>query len=270
MMPYWLCVAERLAERNIPSFARIGLDIKSGAITVHGSVASKAERLLLIHILRDTPGVQTVKDGLVVATNSSPLARRVCLRRARTVPRWGELLGSMPSMPSVPSFSSLTEGLSSVKPLHAGILLAGLGTLGFFFSSRVVRHAPVAVYPGERASAFGGKTASAEATVVLHPVGKSETSGRSFAPWNGRSRWRLCGQARLTRPDGSPEGDFVATVHLMKAVLMDGDMVPGPDLSPDVYRSPETSPLRVKITRETKEISLLELHNADTTSTLNN
>ena len=174
---------------------------------------------------------------------------------------------SLPSIQSMPDFSSLKDALSSVKPLHAGVLLASLGILGFFFLPRGASR-PVAVYPVKGRVVLEGKPL-AEATVVLHPVGNSKLPAGVLPRGTAEADGGLVVKT-FASGDGSPEGEFVATVHLMKPVLMDGDLVPGPDVAPLVYRTPETSPFRFKITRETKEISLLELRQTGGTASANN
>lgn len=244
-------IGDRLAEKGVASFTRIGIDIKNGVVTIRGNVASKGERLLLMHILRSTPGVRTIQDGLAItSTRSSEPARS-----------WGDFFGSLtsgisvPSLPSGDSFSSITESLSSLKPVHGAVIAAVLLIGAFFFWPRGASR--VAVYPLKGKVVLEG-TPMAQATVVLHPAGPSKLPNgilpRGTATEDGNLIFQTFAQA-----DGSPEGDFVATVHLMKPVLIDGDMVPGPDTSPTLYRTPDTSPLHLKITRETKEISLLDL-----------
>lgn len=240
-------IADRLAERNIASFQRIGLDIKSGIITVRGTVNSKGERLLLMHILRTTPGVRMVQDGLVL--NSA--------RSAGWKP--SDLLNSISieSLPSVPSVASIQDAVSNVNPVHATVVAALLALGAIFFWPRGVSR-PVAVYPLKGSVVLDG-TPLAQATVVLHPTGDSKLPSGILPRGTADADGSLVFQT-FDSADGSPEGSFVATVHLMKPVLAEGELVPGPDLSPAVYRTPETSPLKVTITRETKEISALVLH----------
>jgi hypothetical protein len=245
-------IGDRLAERGIASFTRIGIDIKHGVVTVRGTVASKGERLLLMHILRETPGVRTIQDGLSVKSVTAP-------RQS-----WGDWFGSLtsnisvPSLPDTDNLPSMTEWFSSLKPIHGGIAAAVLLVAAFFFWPRGPQH--VAVYPLQGRVVIGGAP-MAQATVVLHPTGPSKLpSGilpRGTATEDGNVIFQTFAAA-----DGSPEGEYIATVHLMKPVIVDGDSVPGPDTSPAIYRVPETSPFRLQVTRETKQISQLELLNS--------
>ena len=230
-------VADRLIERNIPSFTRIGLDVRNGVITAYGNVASKGERLLLVYLLRTTPGVRKVNDGLTIV-------------RPRTGKRqWGQMAASVSA--------AISELASQIRPLHAAAVLVCLSLLGSLWWPRGSAR-PVAVYPIKGRVVMDG-VALPQASVVLHPVGNSKLpkgiQPRGIAESDGGFAVETFASA-----DGAPEGEFVATVHLLKSVVVDGDSIPGPNLLPIVYSRPETSPFRMTITRETREIAVLELH----------
>lgn len=243
-------VADRLAERGIASFTRIGLDIKGGVVTVHGTVASKGERLLLIHLLRTTQGIRVVNDGLTIGRSNA------FTRSQSSSSSWSDLFSSLPPFPTL---DSLKETFSSMNPAHVAIALIVLFVGGYFVWPRGASR-PVAVYPVKGKIVMEGAP-MAQATVVLHPTGPTKLPEgilpRATADADGNVVFQTFDPA-----DGSPEGEFIATVHLMKPILIDGDMVPGPDLAPAIYRTSDVSPLRVTITREIKEISLLEVRSS--------
>ena len=97
-----------------------------------------------------------------------------------------------------------------------------------------------------------------DAAIVLHRIGHSKI------PANLHPRARANGDGTFVLEsfdpaDGAPNGDFVATVCLNKAVVTDGETLPGPNVLPAVYSRPETSPLKIKITASTRELQPLEL-----------
>lgn len=244
-------IGDRLVERGISSFTRIGLDLKQGTITARGTVASKGERLLLLEILHKTPGIRQVNDGLTVARKGSTSSSF----------QLNDLLGSIPSFPSLPS------GVFNINPLHAGAVLGCMILFGLFFWTRGPSR-PVAVYPVKGRVVLEGEPVP-NATVVLHPLGKSKLPG-AIQPHATVSPDGGFAVGTFESNDGAPEGEFVATVYLIETKVVDGEQILGPNHLPAVYALPETSPLRVKITRETKEISLLELHKTDESSTFRN
>ena len=239
-------VGNRLVERGIPSFTRVGLDIKHGIITVRCQVASTSERLLLLEILQSTPGVRKVQDGITVGRSES------------TGFRFRGLLESFPSTEGV--FSSMKNALSGIQP---GVVAAAAIVFAFalFFIWPKGPARPFAVYPVKGRVVLEGQPIS-KATVVLHPRDQRFKSKfpsgllpRATAQDDGGFTFGTFATA-----DGAPEGEFVATVHLIESVRDGNEWVHGPNLLPALYASPEISPLKVTITRGTREISLLDLH----------
>ncbi len=235
-------IANRLAERNIPTFARLGLDLRKGVVTVRGNVTSKGERLLLLHILRTTPGVQKVNDGLTIVPTR--------IGRAHSEHRLDSILSAASTI--------VTNVVSGFRPIHGAGTLAALGLLVSAVIWTQSQPQPVAVYPARGRVVMDGVPLP-EATVLLHAVGASKLpSGiqpRGKAAADGGFAVETFASA-----DGAPEGEFIATVHLMKSVVVDGDPIPGPNILPVVYSRLETSPFRVKISCESNEIAILELH----------
>lgn len=246
-------VGDRLMQRGIPSFARIGLDISSGAVTVRGTVASKGERLLLIQILQSTPGVTKVVDGLTI---SRP-------RRQMSMPSLQDWAASWAG-----SIPSVTGPFESLKPVHAAAVAAILLIGGLIYFVPWPKSRPLAVYPVKGRVVIDNEPL-AKASIVLHPIGKTKLPNgvqpRAVANQSGGFE-----VGTFAAADGAPEGEFIATVFLFEPIVVDGDSIAGPNLLPAIYSKPETSPFKVKITRDTKELSLLALHKPNKNSSNRN
>jgi BON domain-containing protein len=235
-------VADSLAEHQVASFARIGLDVKRGVITVRGDVASQGERLLLLRVLQNTPGVMQVNDGLSLAQQPMP--------RTYQTPR------RAPSKSSSFSFPDLTDWIPNVRVVGGvfGVLIVGL--LGYWYST-LGPSRPVAVHPVKGRAVFEGQPMSG-ANVILHPRSDSKV------PAELRPRGSVAADGTFVLStfdsnDGAPSGDFVVTVVWSKPVVINGETQFGPNLAPMSYSKPESSPLRIKIAPGTKELEPLEL-----------
>lgn len=235
-------VADCLAEQQIASFARIGLDVKRGVITIRGDVANQGERLLLLRVLQNTPGVVQVNDGLSLVQRQMPQTYQA-LRRA-------------PSKGSSFSLPDLTDWLSNVRVIGVvfGVLIVGL--LGYWYSTLGPSRS-VAVHPVKGRAVFEGQPMSG-ANVILHP------SSTSKVPAELRPRGSVAADgtfflSTFDLNDGAPNGDFVVTVVWSKPIVVNGETQFGPNLAPVTYSKPESSPLRIKIAPGIRELEPLEL-----------
>lgn len=247
-------IGDRLVERGISAFTRLGIDIKSGTVTVSGTVASQGEKLLLLQILQTTPGVTKVKDALVVERGTKP---KISPKRLPSF--------SLPSISiSLPSF---TDMLGSTNPAYpvVGVIALLIAAIAFFPRGNGNR---VAVHPVKGRVTLQGEPL-AKASVVLHPMNKSGLPNgvqpRAVTDDAGNLTFTTFSDA-----DGAPNGDFVATVYRFETKIVDGDKIYGPNELPSVYSKPDTSPLHVTIASNTKEITLLELKRADGTQSARN
>jgi hypothetical protein len=243
--------SEILHQRNLPSISNLILDVQAGIVHARGSVSSKGERLLIIYVLKQSPGVRGVVDSLSIRSKS--ISRRATASSFE-LPDFPWALG-IPDLRS--PFTPSSNLLGKVKHSRTASVVVGLTLIALFLWVRSSTPS-VAVYPVKGKVIMEG-VALPQASVVLHPVGKSKLP-QGLSP---RATAREDGSftvATFARADGAPEGEFVATVHLLKQVIVDGDSIPGPNVLPEVYSRPETSPFRVSINRDTKELAVLELH----------
>ena len=237
-------VADCLAARDIASFTRIGVDVRRGVITIRGDVASKGERLLLLHLLRKIPGVEQINDGLSI-TSARPVAAVRASRRESVSFSWPRLSDGMPAI----DFQRST----------AAVLLAG--AVAFWFWPSGPSH-PVAVHPVKGKAVMEG-TPMAGAHLVLYP----DPDSKIPAGITSRGTVADDGSFELStfnHKDGAPSGEFVVTVVWSKPVIVDGETQSGPSLVSAVYSKPDSSPLRIKIAVDTKELQPLELKKLNT------
>lgn len=81
-----------------------------------------------------------------------------------------------------------------------------------------------------------------------------EVIGRGQIASNGISSPSATGHA------GLPAGEYIASLTWCKVEVKEGETVAGPDLVPQLFRNPSTSPLRVKVAPENNSLVTLALH----------
>ena len=231
-------VTDCLAARNIASFARIGVDVRRGIITVRGDVASTGERLLLLHLLRKIPGVEQVNDGLSL-TSARPVAASRTSRKGTSF-SWPRFWNWMPE--------------TDFKWSVATVLL--VGAIAFWFWP-VGPARPVAVHPVKGKAVMEGQP-MAGAHLVLYPGPDSKIpvgiTSRGTVATDGTFEL-----STFDPKDGAPSGEFIVTVVWSKPVVVDGETQSGPSLISAVYSKPDSSPLRIKITANAKELVPIEV-----------
>lgn len=236
---------ERLNERNHPGFQAIELEVQNRIVIVRGTVRSKGERVLLLHILKHTTGVEKVIDCLTTVRASAP-------RQPLRLPEF-QFNVSLPTGLTIPAVP--------LKRGHIGAILAAVVSLSVLVWFGTGSQS-VAVHRVTGRVVLEG-AAIPRASVVLHPVGKTKLP-KGLTPRATAKEDGAFAVATFSDADGAPEGEFIATVHLLKPVVVDGDTIPGPNVLPEVYSRPETSPFRLNISRDTKELAVLELHKSPT------
>lgn len=236
-------VADCLASRDIASFTRVGVDVRWGIITVRGDVASQGERMLLLHLLRKIPGVEKINDGLSIIS-ARPVAVPRAARRENISFAW----------------PNVSEWLSAKDTTWGAAAVLLIGAFAFWFwpsgSSR-----PVAVHPVKGKAVMEGAP-MAGAHLVLHP----DPNSKIPAGITSRGTVADDGSFELTTfdlKDGAPSGEFVVTVVWSKPIIVDGETQSGPSLVSAVYSKPESSPLRIKIAADTKELEPLQVKKLD-------
>ncbi|WP_152053487.1 hypothetical protein [Tautonia marina] len=96
-------------------------------------------------------------------------------------------------------------------------------------------------YPVEGVLRVGGEPA-AGAFLVFHPTDGSEERPRAQVGPDGTFRLSTWSEG-----DGAPAGDYAVTVEWWKLRFEHGEAVPGANVIPPQYTSPEQSPLKVTV-----------------------
>lgn len=117
--------------------------------------------------------------------------------------------------------------------------------------------APVPVFPVTGQVTYKGKPA-AGATVVLFTTKAEDTS--DVAP---SAVVKDDGSFAITvyEPgDGAPEGDYVATVQWRKMVTGAGGSAAGPNVLPEKYANPKTTPIKVSVAGAATQIPPININ----------
>ena len=241
--------AEQFAARKINAFSRIGLDVKQGVVRLEGTVPTEGEYLLLIQLIRNTPGVVTIKDGLVV------LGRNTSNKKQKKVKSPGPsstiLKDAAEKALSVIKSKKVIYGAISV----ASILLV-IGTAAVALQSKSLDTAPP-LFPAKGAATLNGKPMAGASIVLYRADAGSTTRGvHSRAIVDEDGRFEL---GTLRPQDGAPIGNYVATIVWTKQTITNSRVETSPNLAPAKYASRETTDLKVTITKGTNQIPAFEL-----------
>lgn len=85
-----------------------------------------------------------------------------------------------------------------------------------------------------------------DATVTVHPVGTVGADGNFKISTYGSN-------------DGAPAGDYTVTVTWYQLVGEGTNKTPGPNVVPNIYRSPKTSPLKVAVREAPTDLGKLAI-----------
>jgi hypothetical protein len=147
------------------------------------------------------------------------------------------------------------RGARARRPVWWGAGLIGLAaTLGTGGCARDEARAPV--FPVHGQVRFKGAPAPG-AFLVFHPL---EDAGDE--PLRPTGLVAPDGSFALTtydKDDGAPPGDYAVTVEWRKLVTKGEDAEAGPNILPDRYGRPETTPLKVTIAEEPNDLPPLEV-----------
>lgn len=240
--------AEQFAARKINSFARIGLDVKQGVVRLEGTVPTEGEYLLLIHVIRNTPGVVTIKDGLLVAGRNPP----------------GKKAKAVPSIPRstfiADTVAHVTSIIKSKRMMNAAISVASIllliGGAAVALQAKSFDTAPT-LFPAKGTATLDGKP-MAGASIVLYRVDAGHTTkgvhSRAIVDEEGHF------ELGTVRPhDGAPLGDYVATIVWTKQSITNGKLETTPNLAPAKYASRESTDLKVTVSKGTNQIPAFSL-----------
>jgi hypothetical protein len=143
----------------------------------------------------------------------------------------------------VPAHGWLFQGLLLVTCL---MMVTGCGDAG---PERVT------TFPVQGAITFQGRPIPG-AFVAFHPQ-----TPRANVP-APRANVAADGSLKVTTfqaGDGAPEGQYVLTVEWYKPIKQGGDVMPGPNVIPKKYASPQTSNLKVTIAAQENQLSTIRL-----------
>lgn len=240
--------AEQFAARNVNSFTRIGLDVRQGVVYLEGTVPTEGEYLLLIHVIRNTPGVKLIKDGLLVAGKS------VSSKKPKRV--------SAPSISSTfcaDTIETISTTLRSKRFVQAAISAASVMLLA---GTAAVLQAKSSDYSPSLQRAKGtvtldGKPMDGAQVVLYRADANAKTFGLpSRAVVDEDGRFEL---GTVRAHDGAPVGNYVVTIVWTKPIITNGRKEISPNLAPEKYASRDTTDLKVTITKGVNDISAFHL-----------
>jgi hypothetical protein len=113
----------------------------------------------------------------------------------------------------------------------------------------------VPVFPVEGKLIFG--SAIPAGAITLHPVASGNASAlrpTALVAPDGSFKFTTYDQA-----DGAPVGDYVLTAHWFKAVKQAGEVLPGRNVLPTKYGTPQTSGLEVSVAAGLNQLPPIQL-----------
>lgn len=137
------------------------------------------------------------------------------------------------------------------------VLLAGLALIGSLAGCNKPRGKIDRLYKVHGKVVFD-KQPAVGATVVLHPQEGSFPPGiNPTATTDKEGKFQI----NSYKPDdGAPVGGYVITVSWFKIIQAPSGVTPGPNVLPDSYAVPETSPVKLIVEpKELNEVPLIEI-----------
>ncbi len=205
---------ERISELGEAITGRVVIRVHKGTIFVTGAVQSQYQRLVVTSALRRVRPDLLIRDRIEIVPARS-VSSRVSLRT--------ELL----------NWTLRISGAATAAIICGGVIHALNGT-----DDRGLTHVPVAVDAA-------GQIASG-AFLTLYPVNMKDhdTHVRSQGRVDdkGTVSWTTFEPA-----DGLIPGDYVVTATWNRTIEVNGEIEPGPNLLPQMYEAPETSPMRLTV-----------------------
>lgn len=220
-------IVASLVATNIPTLAELEVIVEGQSVTLQGVVTSQYERQMVLQMVKRECDAWHVRNGINVVP---PKALRFSLREF-----------------SKDLWSSYRIELSVI----ACSLIAILGVIVPW-----PKWAPATTYQ-MNVSAMLGQEPMTGAVISLHPDGWS-------LPEDAVPTGRVGADGKVvfttfTDRDGVPAGEYSVTASWNKLVtLPGGESVRGPNVVPEIYRDPATSPLKIKVESNVKELPALE------------
>ena len=144
--------------------------------------------------------------------------------------KWGTVLVGV-VMVSLASYWGVSNVLGNSAPALKTIPVKGTVTL----NGKPAPGASVQLHP----------VAGSSAPIEVHPRGQVSESGQvEFTTF--------------TANDGIPVGEYIVTISHMKVKVVNGETVAGAQLAPAIFTKASTSPVRVKVSAETRELDPLD------------
>jgi len=215
-------VVDRLLRLGRKVVRRLSIEVIEGAVVLSGRIDTVYEKQIVLQAIRQLGPVQTVRDHIEVSPDDTASAPAEAARHP---------LGSLVRFVPITSAAALCLG-------------AVVG-LAWLFGWAANRH--TGLVPLQSTVEVKGEPAVG-AFLALHPVEKNSESHRlprGLVGLGGAVEWTT-----YRRGDGLPAGDYVVVALWNRPVVIEGELQRGPNLLSEIYRSPATSPLRIRVSSE--------------------
>lgn len=235
---------------------------------VHSSHSPKSPvRSIVPHMIPQSSGASSARPVAAGHSASGSYSGSTAVASSWNAPV------SRPAYPATPGTrrKSSDETLEALLPVAKWGLAVLLLILGGFGISRLVAGSSsrpqVETHAIQVKALLSGKPmpgASMTLTPILSPEQTAALDGDLSAGMQlvGRA---VLGQDSVGAPalsadqPGLPAGDYIASLTWCKVEVKDGETVAGPDLVPQIFRSPSTSTLRVKVAEGSNPLVTLQI-----------
>jgi hypothetical protein len=161
---------------------------------------------------------------------------------------------SRESVPSDGLAPTRVRGHAAPRPVRRGTALLCLGA-ALLTGACAKDEARVPVFPVRGQVRFEGKPAPG-AFVVFHPV---EDAGDDLRPTGRVGTDGSFSLSTYDKDDGAPAGDYTVTVEWQKLITKGQETEVGPNVVPDRYGKPQTTPLKASVTEAANDLPPLQL-----------
>lgn len=237
-------ILDELEKYSISGLSQLRVAVQGGTATILGEVPGDYERSLVVHFARKVAGGRQVVDMLRVAGSAGTVSRPAVAADARK---------ARAAAKAVPASSRRSVFRLPFRPFHIGAAL-GLLILVGAGSSYVLSSTSAAAQPVTGSVLYNG-AAPEGAVVLLHPVSPGSTvRPKGLVKSNGTF------QLTTYQPgDGAPVGRYKLTVEWNKFIQKGGEPVEGPNVLPEKYSQPQTSPVSVTVTWGKNQFGTLKI-----------